>query len=88
MERTNVIELKYYQPAAPVCATRPARRSSRREHWQTLATAAEANTVAPKIDPTSNKLRQTIASLYVFFMFPPNSLFATLCGAQYIRPAL
>lgn len=42
MERTNVIELKYYQPAAPVCATRPARRSSRRSRWETLATAAEA----------------------------------------------
>lgn len=39
MERTNVIELKYYQPAAPV---RASRRTSRRSRWETLATAAEA----------------------------------------------
>lgn len=41
MERTNVIELKYYQPAAPV-RVRTSRRESRRDRWETLATAAEA----------------------------------------------
>ena len=39
MERKNVIKLKYYQPAVTV---RASRRTSRRERWQTLATAAEA----------------------------------------------
>lgn len=42
MERTNVIKLKYYQPAAPVRAARSSRRTSRRSRWETLATAAEA----------------------------------------------
>lgn len=42
MERTNVIKLKYYQPAAPVRAANASRRSARRDRWQTLATAAEA----------------------------------------------
>ncbi len=42
MERTNVIELKYYQPAAPVRAARSARRPARRSRWEALAAAAEA----------------------------------------------
>ena len=42
MERTNVIELKDYRPAAPVRAARSARRALRRDRWQTLAAAAEA----------------------------------------------